>query len=864
MVNKKLIASFLSIQMITSVALGGIMPVSAAKASVDVSIDTSADRTSISPYIYGVNQDHKGDTITARRLGGNRMTAYNWENNASNAGSDYINSSDNYMAEYVGVPKADYDKPGAVATVFHDQSLEKNVPYTLMTLQAAGYVSADKNGEVKEADKAPSARWKEVKPAKNAEFSLTPDLTDDYVYMDEFVNFLVNKYGSAKTETGIKGYSIDNEPALWAHTHSRVHGDPVGCEELVDKSAELSKAVKNVDPDAEIFGPALYGFAAYLSLQDAPDWKDGFSNSYTWFIDYYLDQMKKKSEEEGKRLLDVFDVHYYPEAKGDGKRITFGEDPTNIECNKARLQAPRTLWQESYREDSWLSEPWFDDYHPIIPRIQESINEYYPGTKLAITEYDFGAGENITGGIAQADVLGIFGKYGVYFGSYWGDGNKPYITSGFNLYTNYDGKGSQYGDTNVKCEVSDVEVASAYSSVVKDEDGKLHIILLNKNYENSTTFNLSIKGDTQYKSGKAWGFDRTSSDITERQAIKGIKDNKFTYTLPALSAYHLVLDTTENTDTDIKYGDVNKDGSINAVDFAVLRQYLLGFIETINPEADTNADGTINAIDFSILRSYLLEIIVDLPYTSTEENEEPVAAFTVSTDATVTDENITFDASESTDSDGTISYFAWDFGDGTEGSGKVTKHKYAKAGTYTAKLIVTDNTGANSEAVTKTITITTATGDNSVFGFEDTTEGFAAYGEKGTTGVASATTDKAFKGTGALKIDVSGVDGGMVSVNIDGKSIVPAGAKVTFRVWIPSGAPLSEIQGFVMPHDPSWDVIKWNGAWGGYEYMKKDAWNELTLTMPEDTDMSLMQQVGVQFKTNDTGDFTVYIDSIDW
>lgn len=863
--NKKLIASFISFQMVTCSVLGSIMPVSAAQTSVDVSIDTEADRISISPYIYGVNQDHAGETITARRLGGNRMTAYNWENNASNAGSDYINSSDNYMAEYVGVPKADYDKPGAVASVFHDQSIAKKVPYTLMTLQAAGYVSADKNGEVKEADKAPSARWKEVKPAKNADFSLTPDLTDDYVYMDEYVNFLVDKYGTAKTATGIKGYSIDNEPALWANTHSRVHGDPVGCEELVDKSVELSKAVKNVDPDAEIFGPALYGFAAYLSLQDAPDWKAGLKNDYNWFIDYYLEQMKKKSDEEDKRLLDVFDIHYYPEAKGGGKRITFGEDPTNIECNKARLQAPRTLWQESYREDSWLSESGFDKYHPIIPKIQESIKKYYPGTKLAFTEYDFGAGENITGGIAQADVLGVFGKNDVYFATYWGDGKKPYITSGFNLYTNYDGKGSQYGDTNVKCEVSDVETASAYSSVMKTDDGKLHVILLNKNYDNSTTFNLSINSSTQYKSGKAWGFDRTSSNITERQAVKGITDNKFTYTLPALSAYHLILDTTGNTtNPDIKFGDVNKDDAINAVDFALLRKYLLGYSDTINPEADTNADGNINAIDFSILRGYILGIIEELPYTTAIENKEPVAAFTASTLETVTDEDISFDASTSTDSDGSISYYAWDFGDGTEGSGKTTKHKYAKAGTYTAKLIVTDDVGANSSAVTKTITITSATGDNSEFGFEGSAEGFGAYGEKGTTGEASATTDKAFKGEGALKIDVSAADGGMVSVNIDGKSIVPAGSKVTFRVWIPSGAPLSEIQGFVMPHDPAWDVVKWNGAWGGYEYMKKDAWNELTLTLPEDTDMTLMQQVGVQFKTNGEAEFSVYIDSIDW
>ena len=173
---------------------------------------------------------------------------------------------------------------------------------------------------------------------KSAPFSLTPDTDDDYVYMDEFVNFLVNKYGNASEPTGVKGYSVDNEPALWTSTHSRMHPEKVTCEEIINKTVDLSKAVKNVDPYAEIFGPALYGFAAFESLQSAPDW-DEKEEDYRWFIDYYLDSMKKAADRENRRLLDVLDVHWYPEAQGGGARICFGEDQRNIECNKARLQA---------------------------------------------------------------------------------------------------------------------------------------------------------------------------------------------------------------------------------------------------------------------------------------------------------------------------------------------------------------------------------------------------------------------------------------------------------------------------------------------------------------------------------------------
>jgi len=109
---------------------------------VDIRIDTSAERKPISPYIYGSNQELDA-TVTAKRFGGNRTTGYNWENNFSNAGSDWLHYSDTYLLEDGGVPKGEWSTPASVVTTFHDKALSKNVPYTLITLQAAGYVSAD-------------------------------------------------------------------------------------------------------------------------------------------------------------------------------------------------------------------------------------------------------------------------------------------------------------------------------------------------------------------------------------------------------------------------------------------------------------------------------------------------------------------------------------------------------------------------------------------------------------------------------------------------------------------------------------------------------------------------------------------------
>ncbi|MFB6720746.1 PKD domain-containing protein [Kribbella sp. NPDC056345] len=75
----------------------------------------------------------------------------------------------------------------------------------------------------------------------------------------------------------------------------------------------------------------------------------------------------------------------------------------------------------------------------------------------------------------------------------------------------------------------------------------------------------------------------------------------------------------------------------------------------------------------------------------TEEPGAPVASFTANCSTTSLD--CTFDGSASTDPDGSIASYAWDFGDNQTGTGATPSHTYASAGTYTVKLTVTDNSG---------------------------------------------------------------------------------------------------------------------------------------------------------------------------
>jgi len=492
--------------------------------SMNVSVDLKGERKEISPLIYGVNQyttKLKDVRATAVRQGGNRMTAYNWETNASNAGSDWKHSSDTNLSES--------DDPADCVQVLSKDAAKNNVGYKLTTLQLAGYVSADKNGPVSEEEKAPSDRWNKVVITKDAPFADTPDLTDGVVYMDEYVNYIINKLGDSQSETGIQGYSLDNEPVLWNDTHSRMHPEPVTIEELGTKSVEMAKAVKKLDPKAEVFGPALYGYTAFDHLDDDDDhteWEEiKAANNYHWYLDCYLDQMKKASDEAGTRLLDVLDIHYYSESSRNGI-----DD---------RLQSVRTLYEEGFAENSWIGK-WCMENVPILPTVKASIDKYYPGTKLAISEYNFGGGDNASGTIAQAEALGCYADQGVYFASLWG--GEPFIVAGINLYTNYDGKGGSFGDTLIPAATEDVSKSSTYASVNADDDSKVTVIVTNKDQKENEKAVIELKNaEKEYKSAAVYAVYGDTEEIKLIDIIKDVKDNKINAELPAFSAAMIVV-----------------------------------------------------------------------------------------------------------------------------------------------------------------------------------------------------------------------------------------------------------------------------------------------------------------------------------
>jgi hypothetical protein len=534
---------------------GGAPHTAAIAADVTFSLDSR--RTSpISPFIYGVNGYHKAwdgaelpANLTLSRAGGNRWSAYNWETNASNAGSDWYYSNDDHLGGG--------NTPGEGLRPRVQGALDRGAG-VIVTVPMLGYVSADKNGPmgVDEAGLATrlATRFRESRPRKGAAFSTRPDPNDRYVYQDEFVWWVTQAFPQAQNDPQRPiMFSLDNEPDIWHETHeeirSKVNGKPgiLSYDDMVQRTIAYAAAIKSVAPTAQVLGGvvATWSGATSLGRWPTPDPTAGTAD----FLDYYLKKMRAAEQAAGQRLVDVLDVHWYSEVRVAGKRVNDDSAPQTPELARARMQAPRSLWDPTYDEKSWVNEVSGGPVR-LIPRLREKIAAHYPGTKIAITEYYYGRGGDISGGIAQADVLGIFGREGVYAANLWpladvsaygGSGVRAYAYAfgALKMFRDYDGNRSTFGNTGIAASTSDFEKTSVYASVDAGHPERVIVVAINKT-DRPLSAAVSLTHPVALSRAEVYTLTDGAPNPT-RQPDLALPGNTFSYTLPAMSVSTMVL-----------------------------------------------------------------------------------------------------------------------------------------------------------------------------------------------------------------------------------------------------------------------------------------------------------------------------------
>ena len=246
---------------------------------------------------------------------------------------------------------------------------------------------------------------------------------------------------------------VDNEPDIWYSTHEEIQGSATVNSQkannlpsatFISKTVALAEALKDQFPAVTIFGPVNYGFNGIYGWQGDATLSPTPSGT-NWFADKYMTGIKAASATYGKPVVDVYDFHWYSEATDGATRVTnlTASNLTDAQV-QAIAQSPRSLWDTTYKENSWIANDVLGGPIYILGRLQAKIDAENPGMKIAITEYENGGFNHIAGTIAEADDLGIFGSQGVFAANFWPPGGTyDYAMAGFRAYRGFDGANAE-------------------------------------------------------------------------------------------------------------------------------------------------------------------------------------------------------------------------------------------------------------------------------------------------------------------------------------------------------------------------------------------------------------------------------------
>ncbi|HET7825413.1 MAG TPA: glycoside hydrolase family 44 protein [Anaeromyxobacter sp.] len=439
---------------------------------------------------------------TARRWGGNGSSRYNWElGNAWNTNHDWF---------FRNVPVS------ARPRFSWDTFLEENRAHgvaSALTVPMLGWVAKD------------ATSYSFPVSALGPQQRTAPDLPDagDGLRRDgkalpldpsrtsvrstpESVERWVRAIRARDREVGgrsVQLYILDNEPMLWHVTHRDVRSTPMTYDELLEKTIAYASAIRRADPGATIAGPASWGWLEYqYSAADVaagarlrPDRR---RHGDVPLLPWYLRQLRAHERRTGARLLDVLDVHFYPANEAIGTGTKGGTDAATAAL---RIRSTRSLWDPAYVDESWIGERM-----RVLPLLREWITENAPGVGISIGEWNFGAEQHRSGGLAVAEALGRFGTEGVRSAYYWTypPARSPAFWA-FRAYRNFDGAGARFLDTSVPVR-GGAPLSSLFASTDERRD-RIVAVLLNHDPEAALGARVELAGCGRVAAARAFAYE---------------------------------------------------------------------------------------------------------------------------------------------------------------------------------------------------------------------------------------------------------------------------------------------------------------------------------------------------------------------
>jgi PKD repeat protein len=515
-----------------------------------VTVDVSANRRPIDPRVYGVAYATTAQlndlNVPLNRYGGNNSSRYNWQQNADNRAQDWY-------FESIGDSSAVAGERGDTF-ISTTQAAGARAMITIPMLDWVARLGANRSKLAGFSQAKYGAQtgndWQWFPDAGNGILQSTnqpiagndpadANTPNNSELQRQWVQAMVNRWGPA-TAGAPRYYILDNEPSIWHSTHRDVHPTGATMEEMRNRMLDYAAQIRSTDPDATIVGPEEWGWSGYV----LSGYDQQYGSQHGWsnlpdkaahggmdYLPWLLSQLKA----DGRHLLDIFTVHYYPQG---------GEfsNTTTQAMQLTRNRSTRSLWDPNYTDPTWIN-----DKVMLIPRLRNWANTYYyPGTPIGITEYNWGAESHINGATAQADILGIFGREGLDVAARWTtpDASTPTYKA-MKIYRNYDGNKSTFGDVSVSATGPNPDNVAVFAAQ-RSSDNAVTVMVISKYLSGSTSVSVNLNNFPA--SGVAQVYQLTSANTIAHLADLTLSGSTANFTAPAQSITLLVLPNgTPNT-----------------------------------------------------------------------------------------------------------------------------------------------------------------------------------------------------------------------------------------------------------------------------------------------------------------------------
>jgi hypothetical protein len=492
-----------------------------------LTVDAGQRTHPINPYIYGMNDwflaltpsIEQAANLPVERWGGDQTTRYNYLLDA------YSSAADWYFENSPGSTSGYPDTSILNTQIAMDESAGTK---TMVTVPLIGWTTqrstacsfsvakygAQRGSDPNRPDCGNGILLNGSRVVNDPNDTSSPI---DQTFDAGWVQFLVDRFGNAASG-GVAIYELDNEPEWWDSTQVDVHPLPNTYDELTNDGLTYAQTVKDNDPTAEVSGPVLSCWICffYSKLDIESGWAtspcncangnpvDRLAHGDVPLVEYYLQHFAAYEALNGVRLLDYLDLHFY---NPDNLAFSPAGD-TSVQ--QSRLNSTRVFWDSTYTDPNYTDPNNRTSSAPpvspqLIPLARSWVAKDYPGTKVAFTEYNWGGTDSINGALAQADLLGIFGSYGLDMATLWWNTYDAQtavqeqlpVLMAFEVYRNYDGKNSMFGDIALASTSANQGMLSVYGAL-RSLDNAVTVVVINKTYGDLTSTisfaNLRPKG----------------------------------------------------------------------------------------------------------------------------------------------------------------------------------------------------------------------------------------------------------------------------------------------------------------------------------------------------------------------------------